>query len=418
MDRRTALQSVAALFGSYGCSKLPIASTADWNNGATANDGRHLIVAAEESDSTVAFYDSDTGQELGRIAVGYWPHEIAISPDGRTAYVSNFGLKDYDENIGRPGNSISTIDIPSRCEVGRLYTSGVEGYKAPHGLAFSADAQSLYVNVEKGAGKVLVFDLSTYSTAPTTCQYTQVDVPKRTHNILTSPDYKHLWTVSGVDGVSRIDLSTKAVTGQFSCAGPIRGLVYSADEKVLIASASNEICIVDPASCTILRRFTDLGVGQILYSVPTPDGRYILSPAVWQSQIVVLDAHSGTVSKRILTGIDPIHIVVAPHRKSFYVSHGRSLFISEVSLRDFELVKRIPTKGGPNGIATTTFSTPSEKGVLKFGACLPLSGDNYIEGRDIRLGYQFWQELVNAAGGIFVGSAQESVRRPGFMGLG
>src|SRR5579863_1320520 len=159
MASRTALQSVAALFGSYGCSKLPIASTADWNNGATANDGRHLIVAAEESDSTVAFYDSDTGQELGRIAVGYWPHEIAISPDGRTAYVSNFGLKDYDENIGRPGNSISTIDIPSRCEVGRLYTSGVEGYKAPHGLAFSADAQSLYVNVEKGAGKVLVFDL-------------------------------------------------------------------------------------------------------------------------------------------------------------------------------------------------------------------------------------------------------------------
>jgi hypothetical protein len=36
--------------------------------------------------------------------------------------VTNFGIKDYDENIGVPGASISVIDIQNICEVKRLFT--------------------------------------------------------------------------------------------------------------------------------------------------------------------------------------------------------------------------------------------------------------------------------------------------------
>lgn len=81
-----------------------------------------VLVAAEESDSSVAVYDLASGAQLLRIRVGLWPHEVALSPDGQTAYVSNFGLKDYDEHIGTASFSVSFIDLQHAVEKERLYT--------------------------------------------------------------------------------------------------------------------------------------------------------------------------------------------------------------------------------------------------------------------------------------------------------
>ncbi len=53
---------------------------------------RYLVVAVEESDSSVAFYDSEDGEEIARIRTGRWPHEIALSHDRRRAYVTTARL--------------------------------------------------------------------------------------------------------------------------------------------------------------------------------------------------------------------------------------------------------------------------------------------------------------------------------------
>ena len=95
----------------------------------------YLILLVEESDNSLGIYDSVDGQEVGRVRLSLWPHEIAISPDGHTAYVSNFGLRDYDLNLGYAGNAISVIDIANRVETHRLYTAA-DGYPywGPHGV--------------------------------------------------------------------------------------------------------------------------------------------------------------------------------------------------------------------------------------------------------------------------------------------
>ena len=69
----------------------------------------------EESNNSLRFFDSETGLECGRVSLSLWPHEVAVSPNGKTAYVSNFGLRDYDLTLGHAGNSISVIDIAGRC---------------------------------------------------------------------------------------------------------------------------------------------------------------------------------------------------------------------------------------------------------------------------------------------------------------
>lgn len=484
-------------------------------------DDHHLIVAVEESSSTVGFYDSTTGAEVGRVAVGFWPHEVAIDPDAGLAYVTNFGVKDYDETIGRPGSSISILDLANRCEVGRLYTD-VEGvaYQAPHGVKLRPGRRQLYVNVEAGPHPALVvFDLgaspsaATFSdrslsgpTAPVAgavagaagpparvfrlpgdllvgpqrpaeaetavllaldaaavagpgpavvemvpatevrehaAELTserglarfgasegadsgagaaaaaagppeQSGLPRGAHNLLFSPDGSHLWVFPAlftppfspqpVWGIVRLDPDTGEETARVVTPTAVRGLVYTTDGSSLVAAGAGEIYLLDAAHPeTPPRTIGDLGVGQLLYPAVTPDGRYVLAPAVWQSQLLVIELATGRVAARLLTGIDPIQAVMSPDPDRAYVTHGRSLYLSEIDLKALAVSRRLPTRGGPNGLGVAPFTPVPKRKVLRLGATLPLSGANFNEGREIRLGYEFWKEQVNASGGMRIG---------------
>src|ERR1043166_6124388 len=48
--------------------------------------------------------------------IGFRPHELAVTKDGTTAYIANFGLNDYDHLNGTAGFSISMIELHTWCE--------------------------------------------------------------------------------------------------------------------------------------------------------------------------------------------------------------------------------------------------------------------------------------------------------------
>ena len=376
-----------------------------------------LVICVEESDSTVGFYDSASGAEVARVRVGLWPHEIDISPDGSLAYVSNFGVKDYDERIGDPGASISIIDVQRKVELDRLYTfttkSEYRRFRAPHGLKLTPCGKQLYVNVES-EDELLIYDIESSSCHRTPTQHWRYDpphspidafpdyrlsLPVGTHNILFNPDGTRLWVVSGIGGVSEYDVVSKRKLRSFYGNGAIRGLAYTIDQKQLIASARDEVLLVDPLTLNVERRFDRLGAMQILYSTQTPDQQYLLCPAVWEGQLLRININDGHVD-RLIIGSDPIHVKIGPDQKAAYVTHGRSRFVSVIDWQSFTEIGRITTRGGPNGIAFAPFSPRPKRKLLTVGAVLPLSGGSSAEGQDLRLGYQYWQERVNEAGGI------------------
>jgi ABC-type branched-subunit amino acid transport system substrate-binding protein/DNA-binding beta-propeller fold protein YncE len=372
---------------------------------------RHLIVAAEEGASRVGIYDSTTGHEAASIATGKWPHEIAISPDGKFAYVTCFGLKDYDEHIGKPGATISVIDLKNMAEVRQLYTfrnaDEYTKFRAPHGIKVSPDGRRLFVNTEQPTDHMLVYDLTDPGVQFPTKTW---EIPKGTHNFLFSADGKDLFLVSGANGISRMDAQTGEISAQYRPKGLVfRGLTYGLEHKVLIASANDQIIMLHPESFRVLKRFDNLKARQILYSAVTPDARYILAPAVWEGELLVIDMHTGQVVRRIIVGADPIHVVVTPDGRTAYASHGRSKYISKIDLQRLEEVRRIPTQGGPNGIAVAPCAVRPARRTLRFGACLPLSGADSPAGNDLRLGYQHWMELTNASGGLVIGGAPYQV---------
>ena len=54
--------------------------------GAQGTSGRLVVLNKDEA--TLVTVDAASGKVLGRVATGEGPHEVAVSEDGRTAFVA------------------------------------------------------------------------------------------------------------------------------------------------------------------------------------------------------------------------------------------------------------------------------------------------------------------------------------------
>lgn len=104
-------------------------------------DGKLVMVAVYGEDK-VAFIDTSTNQVAANLSVAK-PHNIAIRPDGKTAYVAS----------QEPGKfALVVIDIP-----GRSVVRSVSLDKTPRALEFSPDGKHLYFT-QAGLSAVAVLD--------------------------------------------------------------------------------------------------------------------------------------------------------------------------------------------------------------------------------------------------------------------
>ncbi|KTD19315.1 PQQ-dependent catabolism-associated beta-propeller protein [Legionella lansingensis] len=376
-----------------------IISVFSFSSHATSTD---VLAVVEENADRVSFYDPNDNS-LSSLKLGFLPHEIAITKDGKTAYISNFGIRDYDSGSGTPGASISVIDIPNHLEKYRLYTFDPEDSQdysqidsAPHGVKLRPPFEKeLYVNVEKG-NKILVYDVDNRSIIK------KINVSPNTHNIFFSPDGKVLWLMAGRDGVIRLDPDSGQITGTFTLPTPVRGLKYTPDNRYLMVSAVNQIVFIDPETLTLRKQFTNLGVGPILYSEITPDQKYILAPAAFDHQVVVIDVGSGKVVKRLITGLNPINVLVSPDAQFAYVSNATDKHLTKVDLKTFEFVS-IPSHAGPNGLGFVPQFVYQPRKKLLLGALLPFTGSEDAKGREMMRGYEYWKLKITQARGLLIG---------------
>src|SRR4051794_33594055 len=98
--------------------------------GSVAAADRPDLAIVEKVGGSVSFYTID-GKELGRVKVGAFPHEAALSADGRRLYVSNNGVLWMTEDT-MGGNTVSVIDVES---MKKLYDIDLGRFHRPHGIA-------------------------------------------------------------------------------------------------------------------------------------------------------------------------------------------------------------------------------------------------------------------------------------------
>src|SRR5690606_2629150 len=85
------------------------------------------LIVTNKSAATASFVDVAGNRLLATVPTGPGPHEIALSSDGRTAVVTDYG------GGAAGGSTLTVIDVPAR-RVARTVELGE--HRRPHGIAF------------------------------------------------------------------------------------------------------------------------------------------------------------------------------------------------------------------------------------------------------------------------------------------
>ena len=205
-----------------------------------------------------------------RIPIGERPHEVAVSEDRKTAYVSQFGIADYDNRVGTPGDRVVEIDLAEARRTGDFVLPPPA--LAPHGVKLRPGTNELFVNAEVGGERMFVFDPQSRRLLRS------FPIPKGTHNFVFSADGASLYGFAGEDGISRIDAGEGAVLASQDPGSPIRGLFFT-EKGTILAGAKDELLELRPDDLAIMRRLPAPRPGQFLYLDQWPDGM-IVAPSL------------------------------------------------------------------------------------------------------------------------------------------
>jgi len=145
---------------------------------ALSRDAKTLLVAIFDIDK-LDVIDTSTLKITAQVSVAK-PHGVALSPDGRTAYVGSQDVPDH--------NAIVVVDIPGRRVAARLPVD-----QTPRGLTVSPDGKSMYFT-EANSADVQVLDTATDKVT------TQIPVGPIPHQIAFTPDHKYALAVVQATG--------------------------------------------------------------------------------------------------------------------------------------------------------------------------------------------------------------------------
>ena len=65
------------------------------------------LLVANKSEASVSLHRLPDGKELARLPTGEGPHEVAVSPDGRFAVVTDYGTREI------AGGTLTVVDVPA-----------------------------------------------------------------------------------------------------------------------------------------------------------------------------------------------------------------------------------------------------------------------------------------------------------------
>lgn len=171
-----------------------------------------VIVVANQQAASATVLNAATLKTIVTLPVGLGPHEVAVSPDGRWAVVTNYGTRDAQ------GNTLSVIDLSLVTPVVSR-TIDLGEYHRPHGAAFVADGNKLVVTSETSQRLVLVdFASGKVDTALATNG-------RGSHMVAVTRDGRRAWTGNIADGtVTEFDLVRRTTGRTYSAAANDEGI--------------------------------------------------------------------------------------------------------------------------------------------------------------------------------------------------
>ncbi len=296
------------------------------------------LLVLNKEDATLSIIDPVTLKTVAQIPTGEAPHEVAVSDDGKFAFVANYGAR-------TPGNTISVIDLLARKELRRVDLGAL---RRPHGITF-AEGKVWFTAEENKL-------IAHYDPASNQLDWLFGLGQDRTHMLVFSTDRSQLFTSNiGSDSITLLQRSSDP-SGWSAVNIPVgkgpEGGDVSPDGREFWAanSADGTVSIIDVAAKKVAQTL-DLHVKRSNRLKFTPDGKLVLVSDLSGNELVILDAASRKEIKRLNLGRQPEGILVPPDGSRAYVALAGEKTVAVLDLKTLEVTARISTGNGPDGLA-------------------------------------------------------------------
>jgi DNA-binding beta-propeller fold protein YncE len=293
------------------------------------------LLVVNQGDSDLSIVDPVSAQEVATIAektIGVHGHEIAVSADGRTAFVPIYG----SSGVGKPGidgHEMLVIDLPSRKIVGDIdFGHGIR----PHLPVLDPVSGLLYVTTELDK-TVTVIDPRTrkiVGAIPTG--------QEESHMLALSHDGRRGYTANvGPGTVSVLDMMGRKTVAVIPVSGEVQRISISTDDKLVFTADQTkpQLAVIDTATQRLKTWVALPGLGY--GTAATPDGRWLLVAVPSTNQVAVVDLRSMQVVRRIEVANMPQEILIRPDGKIAYVSCSASGKVAAIDLAEWNVQKLI-----------------------------------------------------------------------------
>jgi YVTN family beta-propeller protein len=316
--------------------------------GATCSGQAQSLLVVNQGDATVSVVDAKSLAVTATIAEHEsgkdHAHEIAVSSDGKTAYLPVYG----DSGVGKAGTDgtrLLFVNVDSHTVEGSVdFGHGVR----PHDPVVDGKTGLVYVTTELDKS-IAVIDPMTrkvVGSVPTGAE--------QSHMLVLSHDGRFGYTANvGPGTVSVLDMKARKTLAVIPVAKVVQRIAISNDDKLVFTSDNTKprLAVIDAATRSV-RQWVDLpalGYG----AAATKDGRSLLIALPSVNQVGVVDLATMKVVARIDVGKAPQAIVLQPDGRRAYVSCAESGTVSVIDVETMRTIKSLATASGADGMAWT-----------------------------------------------------------------
>jgi YVTN family beta-propeller protein len=304
-----------------------------------ATDGpRPLLIVLSKPQAKAQLVDPAAKKVIAEITTGTGPHEVAVSADGKLAFVANYG----DQT---PGESISVIDLAAHKELRRVTLGAL---RRPHGILESKG--KIYFTAENNKAVVR------YDPASDRVDWLMGTGQDTTHMLVITKDQTQIFTANiRSDSVSVLEPVGPGVSWRVTVIpvgkGP-EGIDLSPDEKEVWTAHSVDggVSIIDAQTKKVIETIPGLTKHSNRLKF-TPDGKLVLISDPETNQVLALDAKTRKLLQRISVPAGPVGIQITPDGRQAYVACSGAAQIVVLDVSKLAVAGTIDVGPGPDGMA-------------------------------------------------------------------
>ncbi len=308
------------------------------------------LVVVSGSTAEALLFDPLSRRLLGRFPTGPDPRGVALSPDGRYAYVTSFGMTPGGSDASSGGNGqvdpgvggVTVLDIAQR-RVHAVFS--LDDYRNLDAIRVGADGDRLWMTADEGG----IVEMDAHTGEVKMLWKTGGADPS---TLTLSRDNRRIFVSNtGSDRVTMIDRVTVVPTSVDTGRRP-EGLALSSNGRELWVANSGDHTISVFSARTLKERamFSSGGSGPTRLQFH-PEGHEVWVSHRGSREVTILDVASAAVLARVPIAGEPRSLAFSDDGTTAYVSVPDSHRVDVVDVIRREVLGSLDAGQAPTGLA-------------------------------------------------------------------